>query len=273
MYVFTLIPGTVFDAEGGPAGMPYVPGVEGFTSTRHGRYIVGSVAPHESGGRWRNSVVPWGAAIRLDAKGQVEVQYHGRWTLLHTLPKWRDEFPNDPAGAKKDLKREYTLISNWIKEKYSIGRGGQLPGNWDGSLPKTWVFNDFGRVAIKYFIDYNGNKKLDDVPKRGMKKEELLSDFLHTTNYFEMVVIMNRELHRKETLQTGESHGCVHMVPDVMQEWVKKGILKVGAVLEIHEYAVTLVPRSYSQPAGSIGQEIHFFPGAKKIALYNGAKK
>jgi hypothetical protein len=242
------------------------------SSTRHGRYIIGLVEPHESKGRWKYSVVPWGAPIRLNRKGHVEVYMHSRWTLLHTLPKWRDDFLSDPLGAREDLEDEYQELSEWLKQKFTIGTKGSLPGTWGKALPQTWVFNDFGQVAIKYFVDYNGNGRLDAAPKRGIKREELLTDFLHTTNYFEMVNILNRELHQNKTMELGQSHGCVHMVPDVMQEWVRKGILKVGAQLQIHEYAVTLVPRSFKQPVARVGQEIHFFPGAKKIALYNVAK-
>lgn len=269
MYSFTLIPGTVFDAEGGPAGAPYAPG-KPFTSTRDGRFIVGSVAPHQSVSQWKYSIVPWGSPIRLDSKGYVEVYINARWELLHTLPKWRDAYLTTPLDAKQDLKDVYKEMSSWLKQKYKVDK---LPGTWKEALPQTWVFNDFGRVAIKYFIDYNGNRKLDNIARKGVRKEEILSDFLHTTPHFEMLTVMNRELKRKETMKPGESHGCVHMVPDVMQDWVTKGILKVGAVLEIHEYAVTLVPRSYERPVGIVGQEIHFFPGAKKIALYNVAKK
>ncbi|RPD45939.1 hypothetical protein DNI29_17505 [Hymenobacter sediminis] len=269
MYSFTLIPGTVFDAEGGPAGEPYAPG-KASSSTRHGRFVIGSVGPHISSGRWPFSVVPWGADIRLDAKGYVEVFMQGKWQHLHTLPVWRDEFLKNPAGARYTLERRYEELVDFTKLVFNVR---SLTGQWKGDLPTKWIFNDFGSVSIKYFVDYNGNRKLDSVSKPGRKKEEILSDFLHTTSKFEMVTLMNRELQRKETMLLGVSHGCVHMVPDVMQNWIKKGILKVGAVLQIHEYAVSLVPRGFEKPEGSVGQEIHFFPGAKKIALYNVTKK
>lgn len=272
MYSFTLIPGTVFDAEGGPPGVPYAPGKD-YTSTRHGRFVIGSVGPHVSSSKWRYSIIPWGAPIRLDAKNYVEVQINGRWVHLHTLKSWRDDYLTNPDGARKELEKEYASMSSWLKRQFGMGEKEFLPGNWGGALPKYWMLNDFGQVAIKYFVDHNGNRKLDSNPKRGVKKEELLSDFLHTTSYYEMVNVLNRELHRKVTMLPGTSHGCVHMIPNVVQDWVKKGILKVGATLQIHEYAVTLVPRGFEKPEGSVGQEIHFFPGAKKIALYNVVKK
>ncbi|WP_139921689.1 hypothetical protein [Hymenobacter sp. DG01] len=269
MYSFTLIPGTVFDAEGGPAGEPYTPG-KAYSSTRHGRFVIGSVGPHTSPGRWPFSVVPWGADIRLDAKGYVEVFMQGKWQHLHTLPAWRDTYAKDPAGARSALESRYKDLQRSTKSLFKVAK---LPGQWENALPAKWVFNDFGQVSIKYFVDYNGNRRLDATAKAGRKKEEILSDFLHTTTDFELVALMNRELKRKETMPLGQSHGCVHMIPNVMQDWVKKGILKVGATLQIHEYAVSLVPRGFDKPEGSVGQEIHFFPGAKKIALYNVAKK
>ncbi|MBX0289489.1 hypothetical protein K3G63_03520 [Hymenobacter sp. HSC-4F20] len=272
MYSFTLIPGTVFDAEGGPAGEPYAPG-KTYSSTRHGRFVIGNVGPHTSPGRWPYSVVPWGADIRLDAKGYVEVFMQGKWQHLHTLPAWRENFLHAPMLAKDELINRYEELKRSVNPVFGLSADAPLPGKWKSKLPPKWVFNDFGQVAIKYFIDHNGNRKLDTKVRAGQKREGILSDFLHTTADFEMVKILNQELHSQKSMPLGGSHGCVHMVPDVMQNWIKKGILKVGAVLQIHEYAVTLVPRGFVKPEGTVGQEIHFFPGAKKIALYNVVKK
>lgn len=42
-------------------------------------------------------------------------------------------------------------------------------------VPDSWVFNDFGPIAIRYFVDRNGNGRFDQ------GKETLMGEMFHTT--------------------------------------------------------------------------------------------
>ena len=58
---------------------------------------------------------------------------------------------------------DYKNLMNQLKPKYGLKKTDHCPAPWEGSLPKTWIFNDFGQVAVKYFSDSNGNRQLDAV--------------------------------------------------------------------------------------------------------------
>lgn len=272
MYVYKLVPGSLWVANGGPAKEI---AAEKATPTRAGRFVIGSIGPHVSNGRWRNSAVPWGAPVRLSAKEKyVEVQIRGKWVFLHTLPGWSSYFATNPLGAKAQLVNDYRGLMNQLRPKYGLSRSDHWPAGWDGDLPSTWVFNDFGRVAVKYFADYNGNRKLDASAKGIGRREELLSDFMHTTPASEIALALDQKLASKATMVLGESHGCIHMDPEFLQKWIAGGKVAVGVTLEIHPYKEVMVPpASFERPWGRLGTEVHFFPGANGIALYHVSKK
>ena len=193
---------------------------------------------------------------------------------MHKLPLWA-EYANDPAGARKLVKETYESMMNRLRPNYGFSEddSNPWPAPWNGELPKTWVFNDFGPLAVKYFIDHNGNRKLDTNPRHGGKKEEPLSDFIHTTPPDEMSVLLDRQLVSQKHDALTESHGCIHMDPSFMRQWIANKVLAIGATLEVHTYTETTVPASFERAVGRPGREIHFFPGAKKIALYSVSKK
>lgn len=264
MYVYKLVPGSLWIANGGPANARPA---EKATPTRAGRFVIGSIGQHISSVRWPNSAIPWGAPLQLNAKGYVELKLSGRWQLLHTVPGWQ-QYAAQPLEARKALQNMYKSMMDQLKPKYGLGKADHWPTPWGGALPKTWVFNDFGPVAVKYFADYNNNRKLDAVAKPGQRREELLSDFMHTTPFGEVAATLDRQLPSSQTMLLGESHGCIHMDPTFLRKWVAAGILVVGATLEIHPYREDTVPNSFERATGQVGREIHFFPGAQGIALY-----
>lgn len=268
MYTYTLIPNNLWIANGGPAvKMIMEDGTLG-TPTETGRFVIYSIGPHVNGARWRNSAVPWGTPIRLNQQGYVEVQLHQQWQLLHKLPGWRERYGANPVGARVQLKKDYRSMMEQLKPKYELGKADHWPAGWDGGLPKTWVLNDFGQVAVKYFRDYNGNSRLDADGRAGSPKEEILGDFMHTTPASEVALILDKMLVSERGIVLSVSHGCIHMAPDFMQKWVAQGVLKVGATLEVHPYSEEKIPPFFVRPQGKVGAEIHFFPGAQGIGLY-----
>lgn len=260
MYIYKLIPTSINPAHGGPAiERPK----EQATPTRAGRYVVGLIGPHTSPGRWPLSAVPWGTPIRLNKERNLTVYFNGKWVLLNTLPGWKEQYPNSPELATAAYVQAYRQMMHFLQqEKYGLDAQSQMPAPWNGPFPNFWNVNDFGRVAVKYFKDTNDNRKLDG-------KETLLSDFIHTTPYDEMEALLSKKLKPVYEMTLGESHGCIHMVPAVLQDWIAKKILVVGATLEVHPYSEKKVLTSFERATGRVGREIHFYPHEQKIALYN----
>jgi hypothetical protein len=264
MYVYRLIPSSVSMAHGGPL---VADNVRKATPTRAGRFVIGSVGPHVSSERWIFSTIAWGTPLRTNAKKELEVQLKGKWVGLHTLPGWRERYASYPAGATVMVKEAYSrLLNDLSRRKFGNVSRAQLPAPWNTDLPQTWVLNDFGQVAIKYFVDANHNGKLD-------AKEYLLSDFIHTTPNEEMELAIGRKREPTSPMILSESHGCIHMLPNIVQDWIAKGILKVGATIEVHKYTEPTLLNSFERPTGRAGVEIHFYPGLEGIALYRVTKK
>lgn len=264
MYVYRLIPSSVSMAHGGPllADEP-----NKATPTRPGRFVIGSVGPHVSPTRWLLSSIPWGTPLGLTTEKALEVQLGGNWVGLHTLPGWRERFASYPPGAPILVREAYSRLMNKLsRSKFDNVARKQLPAPWNTDLPQTWVLNDFGQVAVKYFVDANYNRKLDG-------KEQLLSDFIHTTPNEELELAISRKREPTSPMTLEVSHGCIHLLPNIMQDWVAKGVLAVGATLEVHRYTELTIPPSFERPTGRPGVEIHFYPGMEGIALYRVTKK
>jgi hypothetical protein len=67
-------------------------------------------------------------------------------------------------------------------------------------VPATWVFNDFGPLAIRFFKDTNHNGILD-------QNEKLSGEMIHTTPKNEA------QYRRHQPVTLEESHGCIHIAP------------------------------------------------------------
>ncbi len=90
-------------------------------------------------------------------------------------------------------------------------------------VPATWVFNDFGPLAIRWFKDLNGNRKLD-------KNERLSGQMFHTT-------AENEAQHaRRARLQMVPSHGCIHLKPQDRETLFVIGAFKPGTTFIVHPY-------------------------------------
>lgn len=110
-----------------------------------------------------------------------------------------------------------------------MNRYHELYGRYE--VPKTWVFNDFGKVAIRYFKDKNHNGQLDP-------DEHLSGEMFHSTaeNEAETVLTPN-------AVPMEYSHGCIHLKPVQRDKLIKAGIMVRGRVLIIHGYNEKYVRR------------------------------
>lgn len=161
-------------------------------------------------------------------RGKLEVFMNGRWRPL-----------SEYSSADEDNIKRYA---------------NDLTGR--SEVPDKWIFNDFGHMTCYYFKDVNKNGKLDN------KTESIMGDFIHTTP-------------PDETKSSGglpviltESHGCIHVKPDDIDDMIKRGFIKKGNRIYIHDYSETT-----PSGVGVLGRapyELHFYPGSKKIVIQGG---
>ena len=90
-------------------------------------------------------------------------------------------------------------------------------------VPKTWIFNDFGPIAIRYFKDLNKNGILDG-------NEVLSGEMLHTTPD-------NEAQHKRgRSVRLHPSHGCIHLKPADRDTLFAIGAFRRGSPFIVHKY-------------------------------------
>ena len=187
-------------AWGGPAeAKPLVPG-EPFPAvpTHPGRYIIWKIAPYMTN-TWNFSQIRWGTKLRVDPKNPNHVLFeadHGRWASVY----------KQTGITRAQIEGFHYLL-------YTTYR-----------VPSTWIFNAFGRVAIRYFRDRNHNGQLDP-------DEHLEGEVFHATAENERDTVVD-----PKQIRMAHSHGCIHLKPEQRDKLIKAGILARGRILIIHKY-------------------------------------
>jgi hypothetical protein len=173
--------------------------------TTPGKYVVHSYAPYRTN-TWIWSKIPWGTRLttRYD-KGEEKVFYE---TGQLSQP-WKPV----EGISKADIESNYYSL-------YGIYK-----------VPETWVFNDFGAMAVRYFRDTNHNKKRD----RG---EALSGEMIHTTPIDEALTA------RSLPVNLTPSHGCIHVKPFDRERFHRSGAFAKGTDFIIHGYDEPL-PEKY----------------------------
>jgi hypothetical protein len=189
------VPLYVIDARGGPPTRGHDPRMAEIPTTS-GRYIIGDIRAYRTK-TWSWSQIAWGTPLRdAAAANDVLCQTHpGKWQSITT---------------------QYGISRIEIMNAY-YDLWGRL------EVPPTWVFNDFGPIAIRYFKDKNANGVRD----RG---EPLSGEMIHTTPEDEAATGQN------VSFSLAESHGCIHIRPADRDKLVHAGVFKVGTPLIIHRY-------------------------------------
>jgi hypothetical protein len=193
------------EAWGGPSKKVSVKGSMDILPTPAGKYVIGPIMRYHTPS-WGYSKIKWGTAIKdsdlersLPEKAKQDVWYklsNGNW-----------------ASILKDFNFTRTEIMDRYEQLYGIRR-----------VPKTWVFNDFGPIAIRYFKDLNNNKVLD-------KNEKLEGTMFHTTPENEAET---KRGVKKVSLVP--SHGCIHMIPADRSKLISINAFKEGTDLVIFPY-------------------------------------
>ncbi|MDB4975003.1 MAG: hypothetical protein JWN48_3344 [Myxococcaceae bacterium] len=175
--------------------------------TTPGRYVIESHGPYITR-TWPASRIPWGTPLQratdpndvLYATGQTK----SPWGSVKTKTGW----------ARNDVKQTFL---------YLYGASGRRLYDPDGDgIPERWVFNDFGPIAVRYYVDKNRNQRRD----RG---ERLSGEMIHTTPQDEAATA------RGQTPALSYSHGCVHVSPVDRDRFLALGAFEPGVDFIIHD--------------------------------------
>jgi hypothetical protein len=177
--------------------------------TTPGRYVIHSYAPYRTK-TWELSRVAWGTPIKTGADPRT-----GKPLILYRSgvegAAWKPIEKLIPAATVDVVKALHF-------ELYGSAR-----------VPDTWVFNDFGPMAVRYFKDANRNRKLG-------KGEALSGEMIHTTPKNEAQTALGKDVE----LET--SHGCIHVKPADRDRLNRAGAFAPGTDLWVHDYADAVPP-------------------------------
>jgi hypothetical protein len=220
-----------YDAVGGPRTSGMAGDGHVAGPTDEGNFVLSHCGKHSSSRYPEWSRIQWGSELK-ESNGKLLVHHEGKWRALGDL----------------------TTVTKADTMKYHLELYGR------NEVPKRWLFNDFGHMTCKYFRDSNKNRKMDTE-----KGETIHGEFLHTTPTDEADSALGR------AVQLVESHGCIHIKPNDIDEMYKKQYLKKGNLVVVHRYDESL-PAMSSNPKGAAPFEIHFYPGKKKILILGTGK-
>lgn len=193
---------TIKDTRGGPD----------FTPTPSGHFVLETPAAYRTSS-WLMSQIKWGTLIK-DVPAERNLPEHQKtdvWYQLKDRKNW--------GSIYKDYKIDRKKISDTYFALYGLK-----------GIPKTWIFNAFGPLAIRYFKDLNNNKKLDK------KSETLEGSMFHTTAENES------ELKLGKTIDMTNSHGCIHLNPADRAQLTGLNAFRGGMDLVIYPYDKKFTP-------------------------------
>lgn len=184
-----------FEAWGGPSKMGSdIRMAE--EPTWPGEYIINTAHAYRTN-TWLLSRIKWGV-------------------ILKDMPAKNDVWYKLPSGKWASISKDHNISRNDI-----------LKLNFDlygvRKIPKSWVFNDFGPIAIRWYKDLNNNKVLDG-------KERLSGQMFHTTQQNEA------EHATGKPLAMTHSHGCVHLKPAERDKLFAIGAFKPGTRFIVYKY-------------------------------------
>lgn len=184
----------IIEAWGGPESGGHDPHMNPIPTTA-GEYRIGAIKAYRTR-TWTWSQIPWGTRLRDEPTlNDVFFQKSSiKWISVKTLGISRDA-----------IRREYFEL--W----------GRL------EVPRIWVFNDFGPLAIRYYRDKNKNRRRD-------ADEPMMGEMIHTTPEDEAATALGR------AFSLAESHGCVHIRPADRDKLMNAGVFKVGVPFIVHRY-------------------------------------
>jgi hypothetical protein len=187
------------EAKGGPSVTGSDPRMHE-EPTKAGVYTIVGIETYSTP-TWPTSRIKWGTPLQDKGDRQNDVWYQmkgGRW-----------------ASMLKDYKFSRDSIIQSYKRLYA-----------KSEVPPTWVFNDFGPIAIRWFEDMNGNGKLDG-------HEALSGQMFHTTP------VNEAQAATKAEVSLTSSHGCIHLKPFDRDRFIALKAFTKGTQFTVHRYDET----------------------------------
>lgn len=266
-YLYTRV--ATYQGFGGPVKTDNSDPLHSATPTRPGRFTINFIGPHVTAktglGAYIWSAVPWGTPLRLTKEQIVEVKLAGRdWQRLTSVPAWH-HLEGKQAAVVEQIKARNAIL--WGTPFAVLKKVNNMrPMSLYKPIPDEWVFSDFGHVTIKYYLDANHNGRQD----RRNAAENTYSDFIHTTPDNELIERLNTKADASLYLPLGPSHGCIHALPDEVDDMISARYLTIGGTFVVHSYTdrvigsfqeVTTIPRLQKT-------EVHFYPGQHQLVVF-----
>ena len=192
------VPKMSFEAWGGPSSPGSDPQMQEIPTTA-GTYVIHSVHSYSTPS-WPMSKIKWGTRLQ-DIPSQKDV-----WYKLHS-GKW--------GSVKKDIGIGRNELIDYYYKLYE-----------KRMVPKSWVFNDFGPLSVRYFKDINNNLTIDED-----KGERLSGEMIHTTPENEA------QANTGKKVQLAPSHGCIHIKPQDRDVLIGMNAFKPGMLFIVHKYS------------------------------------
>jgi hypothetical protein len=176
-----------------------------FEPTPAGHYILGP-QQHVTTRSWANSVIPWGAALRLEGGEAQWKDSRGHWRVATgpkgevTQARWEFEQRSKPP------RQSFSAIVEEIRDNFLSSDRGSL-------LSTTYKLNDFG--VWGWNLRLNGHAT---------------GFYIHTTPQNE------QQTEDGDTVVLLNSHGCIHIAPSDREFLMGEGMLKAGVPFEVRRY-------------------------------------
>jgi hypothetical protein len=186
-------------------------------------------------GKHKSARYPAWSSVRWGAplrkeRGVLQVQVDGTWQNLSKFT----------TVTEADVVEQYERL-------YGVRR-----------LPNAWVFNDFGHLTVYMYKDLDSDGKFD----KGTEK--IHGEFMHTTPIDEARTALGRPV------VLSESHGCLHIKPDDIDDMVRKGYLRKNNRVAVHGYHERVIRFTFGM--GKPPYELHVYPGIKTMCIVGHAK-
>lgn len=196
--------------------------------TTAGEFVIDGLETYRTDS-WQMSKIAWGTPIRGSRTDTRKLEYlspSGKWrpSTIMVTDEVVVHLPNGETKMKK--------ISRLLKTTDVLWLNKFLRGSDD--FPDTWLFSDFGPVAVRYYYDKNKNRRRD-------ANERLSGEMIHTTSINEGQSYQSngREVY------LFDSHGCIHIKPIDRQKFLDAGAFRKGTTLIIHSYDELFDPDKY----------------------------
>jgi hypothetical protein len=204
--------GERFSAAGGPP-LGYIDPTQGghtVDPTPAGRYVLGP-KEHVTTSTWIKSVIPWGAAIRINGSGEAEFKGDkGGWRLA-TGPNGEVTAAAIAFAQKSQTKDKKPTRDETIAKVRAIF----IDPTTKALKLTTWELNDFGKWGWNL---------------RAQPGRTPTAYYIHTTPADERADAAGR------AVELQNSHGCVHVVPTQRDQMIAKGYLAEGVEFEVRPY-------------------------------------